>query len=262
MNARADRIAGTGFALLRMAPPRFALSLAVLVGFWALASWARGDASVLPGPLGVLQVLWHEAVAGPLIASLGATLRRVAEAFALALVLGAGLGVALGRRPGLDRWADPWLIALLNLPALVTIVLCYLWIGLNEWAAVAAVALNKLPMVAVTLREGTRALDPGLDGMARVYRMGPLARLRHVVAPQLAPYLAASVRNGLAVIWKIVLVVEFLGRPDGIGFQIHLHFQLFEIGPVLAYTLAFVAVMLAIDRGLIQPWERRANRWR
>ena len=59
-----------------------------------------------------------------------------------------------------------------------------------------------------------------------------------------------------------MLVVEFLGRSNGVGFQIHLYFQLFETGYVMAYALSFVAVMLALEYGLIQPWERSANRWR
>ena len=69
-------------------------------------------------------------------------------------------------------------------------------------------------------------------------------------------------RNGLAIIWKIVLVVEFLGRSDGVGFQIHLYFQIFETGYVLAYALSFVVVMLIIEYGVIGVMERRAVRWR
>jgi NitT/TauT family transport system permease protein len=72
----------------------------------------------------------------------------------------------------------------------------------------------------------------------------------------------ASARNGLAIIWKLVLVVEFLGRSTGVGFQIHLKFQLFDITGVLAYALTFVVVMLAVDYGVLQPLERRAMRWR
>ena len=74
--------------------------------------------------------------------------------------------------------------------------------------------------------------------------------------------MAASTRNGLAIIWKIVLVVEFLGRSNGVGFQIHLYFQLFEVGYVLAYSLSFVGVMLAIEYLVLQTWERRTTRWR
>lgn len=54
------------------------------------------------------------------------------------------------------------LVVLLNIPAHVAIVLCYLWIGLNETAAITAVALNKTAMDAVSIREGVQALDPKL----------------------------------------------------------------------------------------------------
>ena len=126
-------------------------------------------------------------------------------------------------------------------------------IGLNEAAAIGAVALNKIPNVVVTLREGARALDPDLDEMARAYRMTPWSKFRNVTLPQLQPYFAAASRSGIALIWKIVLVVELLGRPNGVGFELQLNFQLFNVTAILGYTLAFVAVMLAIEYLLVQP---------
>lgn len=239
-----------------------ALSLAGFVAFWWALSILRGDPRVLPAPAEIIGVIWAEAVSGRLWHHVSATLARVAVTFALSMVLGTILGVTLGRMPGLNRWLDPWVTIFLNLPALVVIVLCYLWIGLNEVAAIAAVTLNKTALVLVTMREGARALSPDLADLARVFRLPRGTWLRHILLPQLAPFLAASARAGLAIIWKIVLVVEFLGRSSGVGFQIHLRFQLFDIAGVLAYALAFVAVMLAIDLLLIQPVERRASAWR
>ena len=238
------------------------LSLAAFVGFWWALSWLKGNPRILPAPPEVLSVFWAELVSGRLGLHMGATLFRVALAFGLSMLLGTALGVLLGRMPRLNRWLDPWVMIFLNLPALVVIVLCYLWIGLNEVAAIAAVTLNKTAMVLVTMREGARALSPELADLSTVYRLPRWQSFRHVVLPQLAPYLAISARSGLAIIWKIVLVVEFLGRSTGVGFQIHLKFQLFDIAGVLAYALAFVAVMLAIDTLAVQPVERRANRWR
>lgn len=243
-------------------PLIFAASLMALIALWAALAALRADPATLPSPLTVAQVVATEAASGKLTHHMLATLARVAAGFAIAMTLGTALGLLLGRNPRLNAVADPWVVVLMNLPALVVIVLCYLWIGLTEAAAVTAVALSKTPMVIVTLREGVRALDPAVDDMARVFRMGPWQRLRHVVLPQLAPWFAASARNGLAVIWKIVLVVEFLGRSNGVGFQIHLYFQLFDVAHVLAYALSFVAVMLAVDLCLIQPWEKSANQWR
>ncbi|SDJ47720.1 ABC transporter permease [Aliiruegeria lutimaris] len=235
--------------------------LAMVLGWWALAL-INGDPTVLPGPWRVLPLVGAELASGDLIHHLAATLRRVALAFVIAMSVGIAVGLLMGSNQGADQWLDPWLIAFLNLPALVTIVLCYLWIGLNEVAAVTAVAINKIPTVVVTIREGTRALDRQLSDVATVFRMSRWIRFRHVVLPQLGPYIASAGRSGISLIWKIVLVVEFLGRSDGIGFKIHLYFQLFDVGMVLAYALSFVVVMLVIEALFLRPWEAHAARWR
>ncbi len=239
-----------------------ALSLAALVAFWWALAWLKADPMVLPGPQVVLPRMAQEAASGALWVHLGATLWRVVQAFVWAMSLGLVLGVAMGLMPALNRWLDPWLVVFLNLPALVVIVLCFLWIGLNETAAIVAVAINKIPLVTVMTREGARALNAPLSDMARVFGMSPLSRLRHILLPQMAPHLASTARSGLSLIWKIVLVVEFLGRGQGVGFKIHLHFQMFDVTMVMVYALAFIAVMLAIETLILQPIEARARRWR
>ncbi len=233
-----------------------------MVALWAFAAWLSADRTVLPGPAEVWGIFTKEVASGELPGHVLATLVRVAAAFFLAAFFGLIIGIAMGLHAGLNRWFGAWLVVLLNVPALVVIVLCYLWIGLNETAAITAVALNKTAMVAVTIREGVQALDPKLRDMAQSFRMSPAAKLRHVIIPQLWPYIASSTRNGLAIIWKIVLVVEFLGRSNGVGFQIHLYFQLFETSYVLAYALSFVAIMLVLEYSLIRMFEQRMTRWR
>ena len=236
-------------------------SLIVLVAAWYAGSEIAGP-RMLPGPQTVGYALWAEAQSGALAFHLGATLARVVVAFVIAMAIGTALGVWMGRSRLADRLADPWLVALLNLPALVIIVLAYVWAGLTETAAIVAVALNKLPNATVTVREGARSLDRQLDEMAHVFRMSRWVRLRHVLIPQLAPYLAAATRSGLSLVWKIVLIVELLGRPNGVGFEIGIAFQLFDVTRILAYAIAFVLVMLAIETFLVQPIERHVSRWR
>jgi NitT/TauT family transport system permease protein len=237
------------------------LSLGALITLWIVAAHF-GDPRRLPGPAAVFAAMEKAAASGELFAAMAITIARVAAAFILAMALGSALGYAMGRRALVDRLADPWIVVLLNLPALVIIVLLYIWVGLNETAAIAAVALNKLPNATVTIREGARALDPALDEMARAFAFGSWKRLRHVVLPQLAPYFAAATRSGLSLVWKIVLVVELLGRPNGIGFEINEAFQLFDVALLLAYALPFTAAMLIVETLVVQPFERRVSRWR
>src|SRR3954451_21546210 len=237
------------------------LSFALLLAIWWIAALFVGAAK-LPSPPAVLDVVIAEASSGALFLHLGATLARVILAFVLAMSLGSAIGYLMGRVRLADKRGDPWLILLLNLPALVVIVLAYIWAGLTEAAAIAAIALNKLPTAVVTLREGTRALDLALDEMATVFAIPRWRTFQHVILPQLAPYIAAAMRSGLALIWKIVLVAELLGRPNGVGFEIGVAFQLFDIALLLAYSLSFAAIVLVIETLFVQPFEARASRWR
>ena len=236
-------------------------SLAALIAIWALAA-ALAQSRLLPGPLAVGAVTLADLRSGELPFQMACTLARVIGSFAIAMVLGVIAGYAMGRSKTVDRYADPWLIVLINMPALVTIIFAYIWIGLDETAAILAVAVNKLPNVIVVMREGARALDPELDEMARAFKFSWLTRIRHVVMPQLAPYLAASSRSGLSIVWKIVLVVELIGRPNGVGFVLGSAFSLFDMARILSYAICFIALMLVIESFLVQPLERRAIRWR
>ena len=238
------------------------LSVGLLLALWMAVALLAGDPRTMPSPLTVAGRIAGLAASGELWLHAGATLLRVGASFAIAMAVGMAMGLWMGRSRAADHWLNPLLVIALNVPALVVIVLAYIWIGLKEVAAVAAVALNKIPLTTVMLREGARALRPDLDGMARAFRMGWWTRLRHVVLPQLAPHVAAAARAGISLIWKIVLVVEFLGRSNGVGFKIHLLFSSFDVAGVLAWALSFVAVMLAIDLMILRPWEAGANRWR
>lgn len=238
------------------------LSLIGFVAVWWLASRLAASASMAPAPERVLLFAWQQIVTGELPRQFAVTLARVVVAFVLAMAGGALVGYLAGRSRRADALIDPWLVIALNLPLLVVVILAYIWVGLNETAAVLAVVVAKAPAVAVTVREGARALDPGLDDVARVFRLPRWRRLRRIVLPQLFPYLVAAGRGGLSIVWKIVLVVELIGRPDGVGFALNLFFQNFNVTGILAYGLVFAALMLLVEMVLLQPIERRANAWR
>ncbi len=238
-----------------------ALSVTTLVALWAILA-AVLQSRYLPSPFEVADVWWREMRSGALLYHVMATLLRVTGAFVVAIVVGSTLGLWLGRNAKANKFFDTWLIFALNIPALVTIVFCYLWIGLTEAAAITAVALNKIPNAAITMREGARALDPALDDVARVFKLSAPVRFSQIIWPQLEPFLAANVRNGLALIWKIVLVVELIGRSNGVGFQINLYFGMFDLARILAYALSFMAIVWAIECFAVKPWEKRARAWR
>jgi NitT/TauT family transport system permease protein len=186
----------------------------------------------------------------------------VAVSFFIAMALGTALGVFMGRNRRWNAFLDGVLVVGLNVPALVVIILCYIWFGLGEFAAILAVAVNKFPIVVVTMREGARAIDKDLLQVAEAFRINRRRTFFKVYLPQLYPYLVASARSGLALVWKIVLMVELLGRSNGVGFKLSVYFQFFDITSILAFSFAFIAVVMAIELFLLGPLDRRLTEWR
>ncbi len=236
------------------------LSALLLLAIWQAVSLS--GTALLPGPATVVRALIDDATQGYLLSDLGYTLARVAAAFIVAMAAGSAIGMLMGRSRPVDGLFDLWLVLGLNIPALVIIILCYLWIGLNETAAIAAVALNKVAQTAVILREGSRSVDRSLLQVADVFHLSWARKMRSTYLPQLYPYFMAATRSGLSLIWKIVLVVELIGRSNGVGFRLGLYFQFFDIANILAYSASFIAIMLAIEAFVIRPLERRLTRWR
>lgn len=245
---------------------RFAWVLASLATFgllWQGVSVLADDPRLFPGPIAVFVKMGDLAARGALWPNILVTLERLLLAFSAAMIFGSIIGILLGSFPKADQFFDPWLTLFLNLPAIVIITLCLIWGGMNQWSIVTAVALNKIPNTAVTMREGTRGLSRDLNEMAHVYNLGWWKTLRHVTVPQLAPFFAASARAGLALIWKIVLVVEaFGGNGRGVGYQIFIAFQDFDVPTILAYALAFIIIVQVIETLVMQPMLERVNRWR
>jgi NitT/TauT family transport system permease protein len=120
----------------------FGLRIVSIVAFfavWGLGTLLLGP-RLCPSPWSVLIFAGQEIASGELPYHLAITLARVAAAFVIAMAIGVATGLAMGRSPFANALGEPWLILLLNAPALIVIVLAYIWIGLNEVAAIIAVA--------------------------------------------------------------------------------------------------------------------------
>ena len=98
--------------------------------------------------------------------------------------------------------------------------------------------------------------------LALVYNLSFSDIFRKIYLPQIYPYIMATTRLSISLIWKIVLVVELLGRSDGVGFQIAMFFQDFDITSIFAYSFAFIFIVILIEKVILNPIENRVKKWR
>lgn len=237
------------------------LSVLIIFIIWqTLALLINSD--TLPTAVDVIKSLAFHLTQGELLYHLGITLTRVTITFFIAMIIGIFFGILMGSYKKIDAALDTLLIIGLNIPALVTIIICYIWFGLTDTAALLAVILNKVPTVIVTVREGARTVEQKYMKIGQIYKISKMDTLNKIYLPQIYPYIMASARTGLSLIWKIVLVVELLGRSSGMGFQLSMFFQYFDIESIMAYSMAFIIVILLIETYILRPLEKKVNKWR
>lgn len=220
------------------------------------------SSSVFPSIVDIVESFIKHFASGDLLSNLSITLYRVFIAFFITMILGVFLGILMGVSQKINNFFDFILILGLNIPALVTIVICYIWFGLTDFSALLAVVLNKVPIVIVNIREGTRAIQRKYLDLGKVYNVSKKDIFFKLFLPQIFPYILASTRLTLSLIWKIVLVVELLGRSDGVGFAISMFFQYFDITSILAYTFAFIIVVMFIECCVLNVIEEKMNAWK
>jgi NitT/TauT family transport system permease protein len=107
-----------------------------------------------------------------------------------------------------------------------------------------------------------RAVDPGLEEMAKVYRWSRRQWLRELLFPQIAAAIFAAVRFAFAFSWKIVLIVEALTTSEGVGGQLSFFFKLLRPDKVLAWVFTFTIILTLVDLLVFRRVERRIFAWR
>ncbi len=237
------------------------ISIFIFIILWQAIAIAVSS-NVFPSVIDIFRNMIEHIVNGELLNSLYITLYRVIISFIICMSIGVFFGILMGLYQKLNDALNFLLIIGLNLPALVTIIICYIWFGLSDFAAILAVILNKVPIIIVNIREGARAIERKYFDLAVVYNISKKDVIRKIYLPQLYPYIMATTRLSLSLIWKIVLFVELLGRSDGIGFQISMFFQSFDIKSILSYSFAFILVVIFIENVILEPLDNRIKRWK
>lgn len=246
-------------------PAAYGVSFALFLALWFVAAKmgaSAGVATFVPDPLDVGESLVGLFESGTVWTHLGKTLVRVGSGFLIA----EGLGILVGTLMGLSRVADHllegWILMFLTVPSLAYAIFALLAFGLSEFAMIIAIAITTFPYVVVNIVGGVKAVDRDLMQMGKVFRLGRSSTFRHLVVPQIIPYILSSSRYGLGMAWKIAVVVELMGASAGVGYMLRYSFSLLSMTDMLAWTALIVLVMFMVEHLLFRIVELRVSSWR
>ncbi|UED87933.1 ABC transporter permease [Streptomyces profundus] len=194
--------------------------------------------------------------------AVAATTQRVVWSLAVALVLGTAAAYVMRRDGFWSRVIASLTSFAIAVPSTVAALLALYLFRRDPLGVYAVVTFICAPFVATMLRQGMRELDGRVGEMSDVYGVTGLARARHVVLPQLVPYLLSATRNEYAHAWKVVVLAELFIVNSGMGYEFSQAFDRFQLTEVLLWLLVFVAILLVGEYLVFRTIERYVLSWR
>ena len=239
---------------------RFAL-LGVIVGIWWLAS-LRIPHYILPGPPRVYDAFGLIIGNGDLWVNLGITLERVCIGFALAAMVSVPLGIMLGAIRRLGEFFEPVLPVLNTVSSAIWAIFAILWFGISNATTIFVVFMTAMPLIITNVWQGTRSVNVDFIELAHTLRMPRRKVMVKIYLPTILPYFFSGARLAFGFGWRVSLVAETLGASSGVGYRLRQAADLIQTDQVFAWTITMIAMMAALEMGVLKPLENHLFRWK
>jgi ABC-type nitrate/sulfonate/bicarbonate transport system permease component len=245
-----------------------ALQVASVGLFLALWSGAAGLVVVLrlfnpiflPGPWLVLGSLVQLAAKGELWGHVAATLERVAIGFGTGAALGVALGLAAGYLAPVRNVVEPIVELLRPVPPLAVLPLFIVWVGIGEPSKVGFITYATFFPIFLTTVTGVRQIDPLLLRAAQSLGARGLAIFTRVILPAALPDILTGLRLGVALAFFVIVISEFIGAEQGLGYLINDGRNFFLV-PQMLGAAVLLGLLGYAGNALVRLLERRLTRW-
>jgi ABC-type nitrate/sulfonate/bicarbonate transport system permease component len=195
------------------------LTLVAILALWEVLSRTRVLNPQFFPPvtdiLGTFVALWQNNV---FPGHLATTLWRMAVGYAIAAVLGIGLGLVMGRWRAVYDLFEPLVEFLRPMPPVALIPVLILLVGIGDEMKIIVVAFASIFPILLNTVEGVRSVHPTLLDVARTFRYTEADLLRRVILPAALPQIMAGLRISLAIALIVALVSEMIGATAGMGY--------------------------------------------
>jgi NitT/TauT family transport system permease protein len=250
LEAHLESHPGRGRRVWSTAWPKLAAILLAL-GIWQAVVWSGWkDDYVLPGPDRVLPALVELLGTGKFWTAVGITMRRALAGYALALVIGSVLGVAVARVRLLRTAVGSLVTGLQTMPSIAWFPLAILLFGLTEQAIMFVVVLGAAPSIANGLIAGVDHVPPLMLRAGRMIGARGVGLYRHVILPAALPTYITGLKQGWAFAWRSLMAGELLvivaNRPS-IGDQLQFAREFSRADQMLAIMLVILVIGIVVD---------------
>jgi len=233
-------------------------AIVVLLGGWWLLSVAVGSPA-LPGPAPAIRDLvrlWGSELFPQLLESAW----RVIASMTIGLVLGAPIGLIIGRSPKLDAIAAPLVFLTYPVPKIVFLPVLLVLLGIGNAPKIALIALIVFFQILVTARDAARGIPSGSVLSVRSLGATRTQIFRHVVVPASLPDVFTALRISTGTAIAVLFFSESVAGTSGLGYYILDAWGRIAYSEMFAGIIAMALLGVVLYEGL-ELAEARICRW-
>ncbi len=240
------------------------LSIGSLLLVWYLATKFKLDLYVrfgnIPTPGEVFDKVLEVNQSSRYLLNIGISVRRVLIGFAIAVLLGVSLGVAIGRYRMMRALSMPALEVLRPIPAIAWVPMAIMLWPSNEVSIVFITFLGAFFPILLNTIHGVEEIDDVLLRAARSLGTPELDLIMYVIIPGALQHIFTGLAVGMGVAWVSLIAAEMISGQFGIGYFTWEAYSLISYAEI-ALGMITIGILGLLCSGAIHASARLAMPW-
>ncbi|MCO6187592.1 ABC transporter permease [Rhizobium sp. L1K21] len=221
------------------------LPIICILAWWFLSAGSKSF--YFPSLETILAVLWRDLTEGPLLSYMWISLANMAAGLVISIVLGVAFGLLIGEFGQLRDALMPMLNFLRSVPPAAIVPLVIVALGTDAAPKIFIIALTCFWPILLNTIDGVRGMTPQLRDTASAFKIPYSLYFRRVLLMAALPQIMAGIRIAVAVALVLMVIGEFFGASEGLGFYINENKQRFAMTETWAGTvlIGFLGYLLS-----------------
>jgi len=205
---------------------------------------------VLPAPGQVAVAFCALVRSGQLAGGVAISLWRLVWGYGIGVAMGLAVGIVMAASPLVKKLIGPSFYAIARVPLLAWVPFLMVIFGIGEALKLAIIAKAAMTPVAMNTERAMEGISPAWVELGRLLRLPARVRLVKILLPATILPIFVGLRFGLIQAWSALVVVELLASSRGIGYQLMMSRQLFQLDTMMALMAVIGVIGFVLDRGL------------
>lgn len=239
--------------------------IALLLLIWQLSAMFLIQSPTWPTVTRIFQSWSENMLDGTIPGHMIATFWRQMLGYGLAIIIGVGLGLAMGYYRVLYNLFEPLVEVLRPIPGPAYLPILVLFVGIGHEMKVVLVLVASLFPILLNTYSGVRSIDRVQFDTARTLGLSTLQTFRELVIPAASPQILTGMRISLAISLILAILGEMIVSNDGLGYFVLLSQRTFRVPDMYAgiFTLALFGYVLnrvfLLMEGRLLRWHHESS---